>query len=188
VLTVSEVPPGDALGPANTQRYGFQFGVNATPATTDTFTVHSRVLAPFSGATPTGDQSIGMFFGTGNQDNFVQLAVAADGGSPGIRLGKEVTGIDTFQPVVPLALPGPDSVDLYLTVNPISGDAQAAYRVTNAGISGPLIPVGTTISFPKAWLTNATRGLAVGVMATSSGGPTYPATWSVLETLLGPAT
>ena len=32
-----------------------------------------------------------------------------------------------------------------------------------------------------AWL------LAVGVMATSSGGPIFPATWSILETLSGPA-
>jgi hypothetical protein len=187
VLTVSAVPGGDALGPANTQHFGFQFGVNADPSTTGTFTVHSRVLAPFSGTTPTGNQAIGMYFGTGNQENFVQLAVAANGGATGIRLTKEVTGNDTVQPIVPLALPGPEAVDLYLTINPATADAQAAYRVTTSGVAGPLVLIGSPISFPTAWLTNATRGLALGVMATSSGGPTFPATWSVLESLAGPA-
>ena len=187
VLTVSEVPPGDALGAANSQHFGFQFGVNAAPASTGTFTLHSRVLAPFSGTTPTGNQAIGMFFGTGNQDNFVQLALVANGGATGVRIAKEVTGTDTIQPIVPLTLPGPESVDLYLTITPSTNTAQAAYRVTNGGVSGPLIPIGTTITFPSAWLTNATRGLAVGVMATSSGGPIFPATWSILETLSGPA-
>ena len=61
------------------------------------------------------------------------------------------------------------------TITPSTNTAQASYRVTNSGVSGPLIPIGTTITFPSAWLTNATRGLAVGVMATSSGGPTFPA-------------
>ncbi len=89
--------------------------------------------------------------------------------------------------MVPFALPGPDSVDLYLTVTPSTNTAQASYRVTNGGVSGPLIPIGTTITFPSAWLTDPTRGLAVGVMATSSGGPIFPATWSLLETLGGPA-
>ncbi|MGZ4704177.1 MAG: outer membrane protein assembly factor BamB family protein, partial [Acidimicrobiales bacterium] len=146
VLTVSQVPAGDALGPANGQHFGFQFGVNANPATTGVFTIHSRVLAPFSGSTPTANQSIGVFFGTGNQDNFVELAVAANGGSPGIRLAKEVTGTDTIQPFVPLALPGPEAVDLYLTITPSTNTAQASYRVTNSGLSGPLIPIGTTIT------------------------------------------
>lgn len=188
VLTVSEVPAGDALGAANTQRFGFQFGVNANPTATGTFTIHSQVLAPFSGTTPTGNQAIGIYFGTGNQENFVQLALAANGGATGLRIVKEVTGTDTFQPIVPFALPGPESVDLYLTITPSTNTAQASFRVTNSGVSGPLIPIGATITFPSAWLTNAGRGLAVGVMATSSGGPIFPATWSVLETLTGPAT
>jgi hypothetical protein len=145
------------------------------------------VLAPFSGTTPTGNQAIGMYFGTGNQDNFVQLALAANSGSPGLRITKEVSGTDTMQPVIPLTLPGPESVDLYLTITPSSNTAQASYRVTTGGVTGPLIPIGTTIQFPSAWLTQANRGLAVGVMATSSGGPTFPATWSILETRTGAA-
>ena len=187
VLTVSQVPPGDALGAANTQRYGFQFGVNANSASTGTFTLHSRVLAPFSGATPTGNQAIGMYFGTGDQDNFVQLAVAGNGGTPGIRVATEVAGSDTIQPVVPLTLPGPDAVDLYLTINPATATAQASYRVVNGAIAGPLIPAGASIAFPAAWLANVTSGLALGVMATSAGGPPFPATWSLLEALAGPA-
>ena len=87
-----------------------------------------------------------------------------------------------------LPLPGPEAVDLYLTVDPSSATAQASYRVTIAGTTGPLITVGAPMNFPTAWLTNATRGLALGVIATSAGGPPFPATWSVLEATSGPAT
>ena len=188
VLTVSQVPAGTALGAANSQHFGFQFGVNANPANTGTFTVHTRIQAPFSGITPTGDQSIGVYLGTGNQDNFLQLAVTANNGAPGVQLVKEVTGTDTVRPVEPLALPGPEAVDLYLTVDPAAATVQAYYRVDTAGVSGPLVALGSSMAIPTAWLTNATRGLALGVIATSSGGPTFPATWSVLEATSGPAT
>ena len=49
VLTVDQVPPGDALGATNTQQFAFQYGVRA-PETA--FTVHAQVLAPFAGRHP----------------------------------------------------------------------------------------------------------------------------------------
>ncbi len=122
VLTVSKVPPGDATGATNTQQYAFQFGVNANPTYTGVFTAHTQVEAPFAGLTPQGNQSMGFYIGTGDQDNYAKVVLTANGGSPGVQFVEEVDGAPTAAPVVPLALPGPDSVDLYLTVDPTAVD------------------------------------------------------------------
>jgi hypothetical protein len=184
VLTVSKVPAGDATGPTNTQQYAFQFGVNANPTYTGVFTAHTRIEAPFGGLTPQGNQSMGFYIGTGDQDNYAKVVLTANGGNPGVQFVEEVNGVPTAAPVVPLALPGPDSVDLYLTVDPTAATVAVSYRVTSNGSSGPLIALGMH-AIPPSWCSNLTSGLAIGVIATSAGAPTFPATWSVLEATWG---
>jgi len=185
VLTVDQVPPGDAYGATNSQQYAFQWGVDANPADTGTFTAHTRIVGPFAGLTPTGFQSMGLYIGTGDQDNYAKLVVSANNGSPGIQFLQEVGGADTARPVAPVTMPGPDSVDLYLTVNPAAGTVQPSYRVVTGGVAGPLQVLGGTSAIPTGWLTNPAQGLAVGIIATSTGGPTFPATWGVLEAIAG---
>ena len=184
-MTVDRVPPGDAHAGTNTQRYGFQFGLNTNPSTTGTFTVHTRVIGPFGGLTPQGNQSMGVSVGAGDQDNYVKLVVTANGGSPGVQFLKEVNGVVSVRPVAPVAMPGPDSVDLFLTVNPSAGTVQPRYRVTTGGVAGPMTSLGATSAVPAAWLASTTRGLAVGVISTSSGGATFPATWDLIEATSG---
>jgi len=186
VLTVAAVPPGDATGDTNSQQYAFQFGVNANPATTGLFTAHTRVTGPFAGVTPIGNDSIGFYIGTGDQDNYAKLLLTANGGSPGVSFVKEVGGTPTAGLFASLALPGPDSVDLYLTVDPAATTVTASYRATTNGTTGPLIPLGAPQPIPGAWLTNSAQGLAIGTIATSAGGSPFPATWSVLEATSGP--
>jgi hypothetical protein len=188
VLTVAQVPPGDPTGSGNSQQYAFQYGVNADPATTGVFTAHTRIDAPFAGVTPQGNQSIGFYIGTGDQDNYVKVVLTANGGHPGVRFVKEVGRVVTTGPLSALTLPGPDSVDLYLTVDPAAATVTVRFRVTTGGDSGPIINLGgaPTVSFPSSWVTDSSRGLALGVIATSVGGPTFPATWSILEATSGP--
>jgi outer membrane protein assembly factor BamB len=185
VLTIGQVPPGDAYGATNTQQYGFQFGVDANPARAGAFTAHTRIDAPFAGLTPQGNQSMGFFIGNGDQDNYVKLVASANGGSPGIQFVKEVGGTDTVAPIAPVAMPGPDAIDLYLTVDPAAATVQARYRITTGGVAGTLTALGGPEPIPSAWLTSTVQGLAVGIIATSAGGPTFPATWHLLETTLG---
>jgi hypothetical protein len=128
---------------------------------------------------------MGMYVGTGDQDNYLKLVVTANGGSPGVQLVKEVAGNDTVDPVAPVTLPGPDAVDLYLTIDPSTGITQASYRLTTGGVAGPLVTLAGTETVPSGWLTSSTQGLAVGVIATSAGGPRFPATWSALDATLG---
>jgi N-acetylneuraminic acid mutarotase len=180
VTTVDEVSPGDARGAGNDQKYGFQFGVDANPATNGKFTAHTRIQTPFAGMTPQDDQSMGLFIGNGDQDNFVRLVTAANGGAGGIELSKETAGQLTELPPAPVSMPGPGAVDLYLTVDPDAATVQASYTVTTGGSTTPRNGLGDAVSIPTAWLTGS-RGLAVGIISTSAGAPTFPATWDFIE-------
>ncbi|MGH9258376.1 MAG: choice-of-anchor D domain-containing protein, partial [Acidimicrobiales bacterium] len=124
VVTVDEVPDGDASGATNTQQYGFQHGVDVT-GTTGPFVVHARLPAPISGVAPTGGQSYGVFVGTGGQDDYVKLTVAANNGAGGFALVKEQAGTPTTITAPGPTWPGPSVVDLFLRVDPAAGTVQA---------------------------------------------------------------
>jgi hypothetical protein len=181
VLTVDEVGDGDALGAANNQAYGFQFGVDVTAATAP-FTVRTRLPAPFTGVTATGAQSYGVYFGTGDQDNYVKLAVAANGGAGGFGLTREVAGTAASTTAPGPVWPGSGpTVDLLLHVNPSAATVQAGYSLNGAAE----VLVGTPQSFPTSWLTG-TSAPAVGIISTSTGpAAPYPATWDFLEVTPG---
>ncbi|HEX8804478.1 MAG TPA: hypothetical protein VF743_09800, partial [Acidimicrobiales bacterium] len=172
VVTVDEVADGDALGSANTQQYGFQRGINVT-ASSAPFVVHTRLPAPFSGGAPTGSQSYGVFFGTGTQDNYVKLTVAAGG----FVLVDEQGGSPTTVTASGPTWPGPGTVDLYLRVDPATATVQASYALDGAVPTA----VGGPRTVPGSWFTGATAP-AVGIISTSAGpAPTFPATWDFLD-------
>lgn len=183
-LTVDKVSEGTASGTDNTQEYGFQFGVNAT-AGSEAFTVHTRIVAPFDGLPPEDYQSMGTFVGTGDQDNYVELVTSSNGGTGGVRLAKEVDGrFDNLEQDA-VDLPGPDTVDLFLTVDPSAGTVRASYAETTGGVAGPRINLGDPIPIPASWFDGET-GLAVGILSTSNGpGPEFPATWDIIEAYRG---
>jgi hypothetical protein len=181
-VTVDAVPEGDAWSTNNSQKYGFQFGIKADPATTGTFTAHTEIEAPFAGTTPQDYQSMGLFIGNGNQDNYVKLVTVANGGAGGIEFAKEVGG--TFvrdRPRAPVSLPGPDAVDLFLTVDPAAKTVQPSYAVTTNGFTGERKALGGPEPIPAGWFGGST-GFAVGIISTSAGpAPAFPATWNFIE-------
>jgi len=184
VLTIDKVADGDALGSTNTQRYGLQFGVK--PPSSGTFTVRTRIAAPFAGLTPQDDQSMGLFLGTGDQDDYVKVVTFANGGAGGVQARKEVGGVAATPSSSNLTLPGPDGVDLYLTVDVAAATVQPSYAVINNGISGPVTNVGPALAIPSAWLGGTSAGLAVGIISTSAGpAPEFPATWDLIEVTSG---
>lgn len=177
VVTVDEVGEGDALGPLNSQHDGFQFGIDVDAASAP-FVVHTRLRAPFTGVSPVGSQAFGVFFGTGTQDDYVKLTVAANGGNGGFALVREVGGSPNV-----LTAPGPDwpaggpTVDLFLRVDPGAATVQASYSLNGAAP----VTVGPAQSVPGSWFA-ASAGPAVGIISTSSGpAPVFPATWDFLE-------
>jgi hypothetical protein len=175
VLTLDDLGEGDALGSLNSQQQAFQFGVNLSNAT-GPVTAHTRLLAPFAGETPTGQQSMGMFIGTGDQDNYVKIVVTANDGNPGITYVREVNGVVTTGTFDAVALPGIDVVDLYLTIDRAAGTVQAGYKLGD----GTRIDLGTPIAVPASWLSGA-KALAVGIISTRGSAPPIASTWDFLQ-------
>ncbi|GAA4341535.1 malectin domain-containing carbohydrate-binding protein [Flaviaesturariibacter amylovorans] len=175
-FSVVDVPAGDALGTLNTQKNAFQFGVQTAGLP---FTFKGRILGPFfNNQTPSGSQSLGVFIGSGDQDNYLKIVLNANGGAGGIQVVYENAGVATTQQY-PIAggIPG-STLDLILTYDAATGSVQAAY----ASNSGAVINVGAPIAVSGAVL-HALKGnttLAVGVIATSKGGAPFTATWDYL--------
>ncbi|HEY3393429.1 MAG TPA: thrombospondin type 3 repeat-containing protein, partial [Lacipirellulaceae bacterium] len=161
VFTIDSATAGTARGATNTQQQAFQLGVNVANETSP-FTAKTSVLGPFSGLVPQPGQEMGMYIGTGDQDNFVQIVLSGDNGGS-IRLMKEVGGVFSVAASQNLALPGPGFVELHLTVDPVANNVQASYSVDAAAF----VNLGTPISIPAAWIAST---LAVGLVATDPTG------------------
>jgi hypothetical protein len=171
VFTIDSANAGTALGSANTQQQAFQFGVNVA-GETQPFTAQSTVLGAFSGLTPKPGQQMGFYIGTGDQDNFVQLVLTGDNGGS-IQALREVAGVDTLIGSQSLALPGADSVNLWLTVDPFAKTVQPRYSTDGVNF----VNVGSAISIPASWLTGT---MAVGLISTNPAGTGLPVTWGEL--------
>jgi len=172
VLGIDAVPQGDAITTSDTQEYGFQRGVDVGGVTAP-FVARTRVVAPFAGATLGGTQSAGLFLGTGGQDDYLKWVVSGLNGG-GVEVLREVGGTVTANQRAFFPLPGPDGITLELLVDPVDRTAQPRYQLDG----GPLVPLGGPVAVPDAWLADV---LAVGVIATAGGGPSFPAAWDYLE-------
>jgi hypothetical protein len=184
VTTIDLVPDGDAVGGENSQAYGFQVGINVGGQMAP-FTASTRIVAPFAGLTPENFQSMGLFIGTGDQSNYVKLVTSANGGPGGIEFAWEVMDVFNNRPQPSVPMPGPDYVDLFLTIDPVANTVQPAYQVTTGGTTGPLTALGGPEPIPSTWLDGV---LAVGLISTSFGdGDPFPAQWDFLSVTQDPA-
>jgi hypothetical protein len=181
VMTVDQVSKGDAYGDLNNQEYGLQFGVWANPVDTGVFFAHTRILGPFAGLTPHDGQSMGLYIGTGDQDNYAKIVVSGTTGG-GIAFLRELGGVPGGEAFEPLALPGPAYIDLYLRVDPGRATVQPFYTSTTDGVTTAPVMLAFPQAVPPGWFTNPAQGLAIGVISTSRGeGPEFPATWAFIR-------
>lgn len=182
-FTVDAMPPGDALGPLNTQAYAFHFGV-ATDSASGPFRVRSRVSSPYFGdGPPAGAQSLGIVLGDGGDDDYLKLVLAGEAGEPVLEVVHEVAGAPaTTRAPVPGWLAA-IAVDLAFDVDPASATVQPMAGT----FGGPLAPVGPPVPLaPGSALRAAVSGpapLAVGVIATSRGAAPFVATWDYFDVL-----
>ena len=187
VLTLDEAGAGDAAGPLNSQAQGFQFGVDPGSAGGKPFAASTRILSPFAGGPPSGRESLGLFVGSGDQDNYVKLVAGSLAGaapSVGVRLDREVAGSLTEGPVGPQPLPvpaaGANAIDLFLVVDPTEHTVRGEYAVSADGVMGPRIALGAPVPIPASWTAGSGQGLAVGIISTSRGGDPFAASWDFL--------
>lgn len=182
-FTIDAVNEGDPYGASNNQQYAFQFGINVHSGSKP-FTIHSKLLSPFfNNLTPQNYQNWGIFFGTGDQDNYVKIVFTANNGSGGVEVLYENQGIPqgvVYGPATVGNLLASGAVDLYLSINPSNHTVQP-YVSGDEGITK--ITLGSPITFPASWLSNMdNKGLAVGLISTSVGpGAPFNAKWDFIH-------
>jgi hypothetical protein len=175
LLTVDEADEGDALVD-NRQNYAFQLGVKPGAGV---FTVHGTIVEPLAKG-PKDNQSLGVFLGAGDQDNYLKIVAASNCGTV-VQAVKEVSGV-AAQSRAALTLPA-GALELYLRVDPNAGTVQPSFARTPGGAR---VNVGGLVAVPKAWFTSPTKGLAVGIISTSTGpAPAFPASWDRLAVTPG---
>ncbi|MEY4929811.1 MAG: hypothetical protein RI909_535 [Bacteroidota bacterium] len=181
---IASVPAngGDAL--TNDQEYAFQLGFKINPAS-GIFTVKSKLQGtPFFDGIALNllqNQSQGIFVGTGDQDNYLKLALTANAGNPGILVVGENAGtvfVNQTYPITNILSTG--ILFLSIEINPITKEARLYYQT---GTDATRIAVGTAIALPSAFtnLLNGSSGMALGLIASSGTAPAFSASWDYLS-------
>lgn len=169
---------GAAFEERNDQQNGFQFGVRVPD---ESFTAHVSLIEPFADGAPVGEEVLGLFVGPGDQDNFVRLGVG--GGGEGLKYRVEEMGVTTFTDNRELVLPWPDTVDLYLTIDPAAETIQAEVQATQDGET-TIVDTLPRRSIPASWISGA-EPLAVGIIASRGDSPQFRAVWGPIEVFEG---
>jgi len=183
-LTVEEIPAGDATGTQNQQMYGFQFGVNVSK-TTGPFVIHAAILPNyFDGVQPDAFQSQGIYFGNGDQDNYVKIVLNSNGGAGGIQVLQETDGAtQSFQKDLPAGGMPSESISFYFAVDPATGEIFPKYQIGEDIYSfDPITVSGKTLGA----IQKTDTALAIGLIATSNGSANkFSATWDYFEVFPG---
>lgn len=162
---------GSNAGLTNTLKNGLQVGVDAT----QTFTVSTRLKAPTN--LTTSFQQGGLFFGS-NQDNYVKLVIINTGtGNSGLKLQlyKEENGKGSAVDVVTgLDWASINTLDLFLTGDPVTKNITAAYRVNSN--SGARLTFSNSFKPTTSFFTNETSARA-GILASTSNAADVPVTF-----------
>jgi hypothetical protein len=189
--TVDIVTGGDAFENFNNQDYGFQLGINVD-SNSNPFTVHSKIESPYFGSggsqnDPVDFQSYGMQIGTGDQDNYLKFVfmngTMNNDALNGLQLVLESNGIVTTNTVynVPNII-NSGSIDLYISINPSTLEAQPFYSIDDGETLNLL---GSPITLPVNFLdANDTKGMAIGLISTARSTTTpnsFTATWDFIE-------
>ncbi|MEO8180996.1 MAG: hypothetical protein ABI895_19345 [Deltaproteobacteria bacterium] len=193
LLTIPSVGTGDARGSGNSQRNAFLLGVDprrADSSGSGTFSVSTKINGPFfNGVRPAPNQSLGLFLGTGSQDDYVKLVLEDE---RGLTLVTETAGSvdETAYPDAGEGLLDAISITLFLTVDPVLGSLQPAYLVEGGQqslLGAPILLSGALLEAVRGNGRIGSRpvGLAVGLIATSPGLTRFGATWDYLKVMLG---
>ncbi|MFN3404787.1 MAG: hypothetical protein ACK40G_11865 [Cytophagaceae bacterium] len=177
-ITINEVDQGDASGKLNSQTNAFQFGMNVSD-TTSPFLVKCRLIGkPFGGIVPKGEMSQGFYIGTGDQDNYVKIALHANEGKGGIQIVVENDG-KPESVIKPVSEMPRSSLDLIFRINPASKTIKASFIVDDK----KEVEASAEIELPEKIKScfSKDKALAIGIIATSRGGKPYKATWDFIR-------
>ena len=175
VLRIGSHERGDAFREENGQRNALQLGLRVP---TVPFTVHGRLRVPFASF---GYQSAGIYVGSGDQDNYLKLAVSAAGGEGGVAVTYEDAGDGRGAALRrdPAIMEAAVTVDLYIRIDPATGMAQSSYSIDGEARRG--LGSSAQLPIPDAW-SDPPPTLAVGIIINPElGHPPYSGTWDLFE-------
>ena len=166
---------GDAA--TNNQEKAYQYGINFNANAE--FTIHGRMLAPFHNFSLTESQ--GMYIGDGFQDNYVKVVLGQNFelSIQGENSGSLVTYIPPqdigFDPLTTT------SFDLFLNIDPDTGNAELKYQINN----GAVIDFGLPVTIQGGTLASILNNqfLAVGIIGTADSDDNFAANWDFLNAL-----
>jgi len=177
-----QMTDGTAVGSANTQEKGFQYGA-LVDTSTGGFRVESRMLNFGAGEQLypfVGNAELGIQMGDGTQSNFMQLVVTQDGVElmqelgdvPGTPLSATIAVID--RPVT--------SMSLRLDIDSATGDVEASYAID----AGAFTPIGTLAASGAILqaIQNPSDPIHVGLIGTSNvASDEVEGTWDYLNVI-----
>ncbi|QNR23402.1 malectin domain-containing carbohydrate-binding protein [Croceimicrobium hydrocarbonivorans] len=178
LLSFNDVPEGSPVGPANSLKNGFQFGMDLAQAQLP-FEIETALVGPIFQGNPQGDQFHAFYIGKGDQDNFILYGIRANNGNPMLSIWIEENGGTSRLDYALSGLTSAAEISLYLELNPLSQSIQAKINLGNGKQD-----VGSAIAFPS-FLQNLFQNqeaLAIGVAAgKSSGTASFNATYDFIK-------
>ncbi|MDQ8188179.1 malectin domain-containing carbohydrate-binding protein [Pelagicoccus sp. SDUM812002] len=184
LFSISQVDAGTAKGSANNQVDAYIFGVPSSDLVAP-YLIRVSIAGPFFGGSTNieGQQSQGFFIGTGDQDNYLKVAVNANDGEGGIEIlyedggGVLVDSIEAFSGFL-----SNSTMDLFMYVDPVSGYVQPMVQRESdpeaTVIGSPIFLQGNVLA-----AVSEPGPLAIGLIATT-GDPataTFSPTWDLFE-------
>ncbi len=177
-----QMTSGTALGSANDQEKGFQYGINVDQ-TMAPFTVEAG-MANFNsplqlyGSSAPANGELGIFIGDGTQSNYIKFIITP----AGLQALQETGDIAQTPLDVPITVgnrPG-SSVIFYMEVNPATGEVALSYSFDNGARTniGSIVAEGSILQA----IQQANTPLMVGMTGTSNS-PTeeVEGTWEFLN-------
>ncbi|WP_336514419.1 malectin domain-containing carbohydrate-binding protein [Pollutibacter soli] len=182
---LASFPANNGKASTNQQMYGFQFGY-AVSASSPPFSVQSSLIGPFFSGLSEGslndNHRHGIFIGTGDQDNFLAIALsgATGGGTPGIRIFGENAGGTTFNTFYSVSgILSASNIFLYLDINPATKVVTARY---STNVNPTIVTLGTfTVTGALATKLQGPDAIAVGLIAHSGTTTTFQAQYDFMN-------
>jgi len=190
IYTDPTVFEGDAYESNNTQKNGFQFGVDVN-SNTAPFTIEAQINGPFfNDQAPQNFASHGVMMGTGDQDNYLKVVI--NGNS--LEVLVENAGSASSNSFAVSGALDATAIRIFLSIDPAAGTVQPRYSldggaITDLGtpiqLSGPLLDVVQG----NYTINGIGSCLAVGTIATSFDvAPEFAASWDYFRIDEDPST
>ncbi len=184
-IMTSHMTDGTALGAANTQEKGYQYGVQVDN-TTGKFTVVGGMngftgpLRLYENTDGVTGGELGLFIGDGTQNNYIKFVVTTDGFTA-LQEINDVPGTP-IQTIIPIGNRPTAAIRFYFVVDPATGTVDLEYQIDSNGrvLLGTINATGTILQA----LQNSSSDLAVGFIGSSNTpGKELEGSWDFLNVL-----